>query len=548
MAALRGGEALLRLAAAVFLLMAVAMPVGALLLQLGALRWQELPSMFNLALDGAALLNSALLCLGVLAVTNLFGVPLGVALARVRLPGWVAMGVRLPYVIPPYVSTIAWIQLANPTNGFLTGLLPLNIYSLWGMIWVLGLHLTPFVALSVQDALNRVPASMEEAARVAGAGRREILRDITLPMALPALLASAGFVLASAAASFGVPYLLSASSSSPDPVLTTRIYQALELSPATGRPQAVLLALLLLVPGVGAPLLFRWMQGRRGFSVPAGGRAVEPVALPAAAAGVGLYVAVAALLPLIAVVIGSFTLRLGAGIGPSNLGLKPWIDLLSDGRLHRALLHSTILATAAATAACGAGLVLGWLAQRRGTALDRGIAAAARLPFLIPGSVLGLGLLLCWSQDIRFVLLDRVSLILSLPDTLWLLGLAYTARFVALPLDGARAALQSMHPSLEEAARISGAGTGGVLRDVTLPILMPALQSAWFLVFVPCFCELTLSVLLKGPETEVLGTLLFYLQSYADPSAAAVLAVLVVAVMGIGAAALWLAGRNRGAT
>jgi len=73
-----------------------------------------------------------------------------------------------------------------------------------------------------------------------------------------------------------------------------------------------------------------------------------------------------------------------------------------------------------------------------------------------------------------------------------------------------------------------------VLADISVPILKPTLKTAWFLVFVPCFCEVTLSVMLKGPSTEVLGTRLFYLQSYADPASAAVLAVLVVGMMVLG--------------
>jgi iron(III) transport system permease protein len=104
-------------------------------------------------------------------------------------------------------------------------------------------------------------------------------------------------------------------------------------------------------------------------------------------------------------------------------------------------------------------------------------------------------------------------------------------KLLALPLDSARAALQGLHPSLEEGARIAGASWLGALRDVTLPLLAPSLRTAWVLVFLPAFCEVTLSVLLRGPRTEVLGTRLFSLQSYGAPQQAAVLALLVTLVV-----------------
>lgn len=527
-------------AVAAALLLFVAVPLGLLLLRAGD------PGAALAHADAA--LNTLLLCAGVLALALAVGVPLGFALARVRMPGWLVGASTLPYAIPPYVTTIAWIQLANPTNGLLTRWLPLDVYGLGGMIWVLGLHLSPFVSLAVRDALGRLDPALEEAALLCGASPVRVVRDVTLPMVLPAVIAAAGFVVGATAASFGVPYLLSAPSDTPVPVLTTRIYQALELAPATGRPLAVTLALGLLVVGVGLPALLRLAEGRRSYAVAKTGKRVAPVRAPWALAGVGLYLLVAVGLPVASIAATSLMARFGGGLGPENLTLANWEKVLGSARTLDALGRSLLLAAAAATATVVVGALVAHAAERTSSPFTRALAALARAPYMVPGTVLALGLLLAFSQEVRVIVAERATFALALADTAWMLGIAYSVKFLALPVDGTRAALRAVHPSLEEAARIAGAGWGRTLKDVTLPLLAPALGTAWFLVFVPSFCEVTLSVLLRGPRTEVLGTLLFYLQSYADPQSAAVLAMVVAGVLlgGMALMRLWRSAPSLG--
>ena len=421
--------------------------------------------------------NTLLLCGGVLGIALAVGLPVGLALSRVALPRWLTGACVLPYAIPPYVTTLAWIQLANPTNGLLTAWLPLDIYTLPGMAWVLGLHLSPFVSLAVRDALGRLDPALEEAARVSGASPARVVRDVTLPMVVPAIAAASGFVVSAAAASFGVPYLLSAPAAEPTPVLTTRIYSALELAPATGRPLAVTLALGLLVVGIGLPSLLRLAKGRRAYAVARVARVGTTGRSGWATAGVVAYVAVAAGLPLASIVSTTFMARFGGGLGLENLTFANWTKVLGAPRTIDALVRSAWLAALAATVAVTLGGLLAHAAERGGRPA-RWLAAAARAPYAIPGTVLALGMLLAFSQELRLVVLDRVSFVLALGDTAWILGIAYIAKFLALPLDSARAAVRALHPSLEEAARVSGAGWGRGLRDMTLPLLAPALRTA----------------------------------------------------------------------
>lgn len=535
------------------------------LLPLGVLGAEALdPSVWARALDPLtlrALWNSALLCLGVLALALVIGLPLGWLLGRARLPGravWRTL-LSVPYILPPYLGAIAWTQLLNPTTGLLNkvlmdhGLPALNIYSLGGMVWVIGLACAPFVFLGTADALGRVDPSLEEAARMAGASPARVLWDVTLPMALPAIAASASFVVAATSAAFGVPYLLTMGTSDPQPVLTTRIYQAMALDPATGRPVAISMAVLLLALGVGLPALAKRLEGRRSY-VSVTGKAArgEGVGLgrygALAQLGLGLYATIAVLLPAGTVAATSLMAHFGGGLGADNLTLSHWRQvLLERPDTLSALSRSLLLAAGSATAAAVVGGLVAWWAVRSRMRGRRALAFLARLPYAVPGTVLALGMLLAFSRPIRVIVAHRLTLGMALMDTSWLLGIAYAVKYLAFPVGNVEAALKGLDPTLEEAARMSGAGFGRVLKDVVVPLLLPGLIASWFLVAMPAFSEITMSVLLYGPRTPVVGTVLFNLQAYADPPAAAVLAVLVMAtVLGVSAGARVLSGGRVG--
>lgn len=544
--------------AVVALLLAVGLPLGALLASsagdLGA-AVGELGQPANLR----AMVNTLVVALGVTAFTIVAGVPLGILLGRTDIPRaatWRALATT-PYVVPPYITAIAWITLLNPTSGLLNaplaylGLPPIDIYGLGGMIFVMGLSSTPLVLLATADALGRADASYEEQARIAGAGPVRALVRVTLPLALPGILEGAGFVLATTTAAFGVPYLLASGSSRPDHVLTTRIYQALDLAPATGRSTAIALSLALLVVGLGLPAALRAARGRGRYTT-VSGKATRQAALalgaarPFAIAALVAYVSFGVALPLATIALTSVLGNIGLGLSADNLTFDHYRAVLwSRPDAVGAIGRSLVLAAGAATAATALGGLVAWLAKRT-TVPGRGLATAlARLPYAIPGTVLALGFLLAFSQEIRFILFERVTIAFALADTGWLLGLAYATKLLAFPTGRIEAGLQATDPSLEEAARISGAGFGGSLWRIGLPLVRSEVSAGWFLVFIAAFSEVTLSILLRGPETQVVGTLLFDLQTYGDPPSAAVLAVVITAVVLGGNAIVRVASRGR---
>lgn len=539
----------------------VLLAVGVPLLRLAAELAGHLAALATVAepLERKAALNTALLALGTTGFALAVGVPLGVLLGRADLPGAGRLRAlaTIPYIVPPYVSAIAWIALLNPTTGWLNaplralGLPTLDVYGLGGMVWVMGLEHAPLVLLATADALGRMDASLEEQARVAGARPWTVIARVTLPLAAPAILASASAVLASAAAAFGVPYLLASGAAAPSWVLTTRIAQHLDLDPSTGRPDAVALAVVLLALSSVIPALGYGWIARRSYAT-VGGKASRkaPLSLgrlrPVALGAVIGFVVVGAVVPLATLAMLSVTRDLGEPFGPGNLTLASYLEVLGRERDRMALLRSLWVAGGAATAAVAIGGLAAVLDAPRGDRTRRvaWLGWLVRLPYTIPGTVLALGMLLAWSQEIRLIVADRITFAFALADTGWLLLLAYAVKYAALPVGGIGAALASLDPALEEAARVSGAGWLATLRRVTLPLLAPSLVAGWFVVFLPAFTEVTMSVLLSGPKTRVVGVVLFELQTYGDPPAAAALAVVVAVVVLIGNALVaWLGSR-----
>ncbi|MBN8232062.1 iron ABC transporter permease [Corallococcus macrosporus] len=506
-----------------------------------------------LAAESGALVNTLGISLGATAWALCLGAPLAFLLFRTDLPlrGAFTVLFTLPSAIPAFIWGMGWLSLASPRAGYLNRMLGsdvLDLYGAAGIAFVEGLSGLPLVLLAGAAALRRVDPALEEAARVCGASPLRALLNTTVPLVLPALLSGSVMVFLMAASSFGVPYLLGVSASPPTRVLTTRIYELVLLGSEEGLPRASVLAsfLLLLTP---LALGLTWGLGRTGRVRLSAGKGVSPrvISLGAwrswALMGVGAVGGVLVVLPLAAILLTSLQRSFGAALTWDTLTLSHWSGVLWDARTVRATGRSVLLAAGAGLLVVGLGLAGALLrrAFRRGGA---GVEAMAVWPFAVPGTVLALALLVAFSRDWRLVVLDRFAFVLALAHTPWLLLVGYVAKYLALGERNSSEALAQVDPSLAEAARVGGAGPVRAFVDATLPLLRPALTVAFVLAFLACATEITLSVLLVPAGSEVLGTLLFELQSYADPAAAAVLACAFVALVVAGQAVLAWARRR----
>jgi len=525
------------------LLILVFYPSAVLVLQSFVVEGRLSPGHYlRIARDAATyqvLANSLVVSTWATAGGTALGVILAWLISRTDLPGrrlWRTI-LLLPYMIPPFIGAIAWVYLLSPVGYANQAWMALTgspdplfvIYGRTGIILVLILYGYPIVYLVTLGLFERMDPALEEAARMARAGPGRVLWDVTLPLILPGILAGALLLMMSSLANFGIPAILGFPARYF--VLTTRIYATiLNFDLRDNLRAAAALAMWLVVIAAVLMRLQPLVLRRRRFVV-VGGQATgrQQVALgrwryPVVAA-LAVFVAVSVVLPLVAVVLTSLIRAYGLPPARENLTLQHYATaLFGIPKVHRAVVNSLALAAGSATLivilAAGIGYLQARVRFRAAGILDLLIT----IPYAVPGTVVALAMILAWVRPIPFVGL-------RLYDTIWIILLAYVARFLAFGVRTVTAGLAQVHESLEEAARISGARPLDAFRDVVLPIIRPSLVSGWFLAFIPAVAELTLSILLYSAGNETLGVVVFGLHDEGKIALSAALAVLVTTLL-----------------
>jgi iron(III) transport system permease protein len=481
--------------------------------------------------------------LGAAAVSTLLAIPVAVLTVRTDLPGASALSAlcRLPLALPSYLLAMAWLRLWAPHSGLLQHVgLAWDLGSPWACALILGVAELPVVLLPLQSALKGVDPATEEAARIFGARPLRALWDASLRPSLPALFTGASLACASALAAFGVPLLLGSNSTHPFSVLTTTIYQDILQGTPASRASALALAFYLGLTS-GAVSVVAWLLSRRAARPPQG-KPQRPRVLslgawrwPLALMPWGT-VAALLLVPLAALAWSSLLPHAGSAL--TDVSLDAHTQLASRRGLWAAVVRSVVLASGAAAACTALGLLAAVPAQRSQSTLARGVAALLSVPYMLPGTVLALAILAAYARPVSLIVMERITFTLWVAGTSWLLLFAWVAKFSALALRPVSVALAGVGTTLDEAARISGAGPWRAFITGTLPALRGVLSGGAITVMLLSFTELTMSVLLVGPDTEVLGTVLFELHSYASPAESAALATWMTFITLVGFALL----------
>lgn len=482
----------------------------------------------------AALGNTLTASAGSVAVSVTLGTALALALGLMRLPGRVAMTflALAPMLIPSQIMALAWIELFGSSSPILAplGLAPAAgarnpLYSGAGVAWLMGIEHMPLVFLAVRAALGAVPSDLVEAARIAGAGPLRIVARVIAPLCLPQILAGAILAFAAAVGNFGVPALLGIPGRFP--MLTTLIYQRLNGFGPQVLGQVAVLALML-IGLAGLALLARSALIRR-LSVPvAAGRpfaGFDP--------GRGRGLALAALWAMLGVLlIAPIAALLGTALVPA-LGMRLTAETatlanvtqtLADPVIRRAFVNSLLLSLSAAALSALVALPFAWFAQIARQPLLRRLDTLADAPFVVPGTVLALAMILVFLPPLP-------GLGVSVYGTPVILLFAYLARFLPLVLRPVGGVAQAMEPALDEAARIAGAPALRRIARIFTPLAAPAAAAGAVLVVMTAFNELTLSALLWSAGTETVGVMIFALQQQGNSTGAAALSVLSLALV-----------------
>jgi iron(III) transport system permease protein len=186
----------------------------------------------------------------------------------------------------------------------------------------------------------------------------------------------------------------------------------------------------------------------------------------------------------------------------------------------RSIVNSTKLATMAAAIAVVIGASVAYLDLRTTVRGRRLLDYLAILPLGLPGTVMAVGILLAFLRSP-----------IPIYGTIWILLVAYVARFVPLATRSANATFRQVDASLEEAGRITGASWWVAVRRILFPLARPGLLVAFLLVFIPSFGELSATILLYGSGTETIAIAIYRLNDLGQLEVVSALAVFTIAVV-----------------
>ncbi|WP_299500028.1 iron ABC transporter permease [uncultured Roseobacter sp.] len=482
-------------------------------------------------------LESSLLS-AVLALLGGTTAALVLGLTDIRWKGAFTFLLLIPMMIPPHVTAIAWVQALGPSSPLLKtlGVAPEigtthPLYSREGVIFLLGIQHAPLVFLVVLAALRSLPREMSDAARVAGAGPGRLLARIILPLLAPTLVAGFALAFVSALGNFGIPALLGIPARYT--TLPVLIWQRLASFGPSVLSDVAAIAALVAVIAIAAVLAQMWLAHRSRNALIGPPQAPLSIALGPARPVVELSMAMVVLgtlvLPLTALFATALVITYGLPLTAETLTLKNFAEVLfRQSVTARAFLNSTLIAgVAAITIALLCTLLARYMVAREpGTRrLGTGMATLAEITYAIPGLVISIAFILAFIKPLPL-------LNLSIYNTLTIILLAYLCAFFAIALKPVSAAYLQLDPTLDEAARVAGAGFGTRMRRITAPLIAPAAASGAILVFLTAYNEVTVSALLWSSGNETIGTTIFnYEDGGSTTLAAAMSAVTVVATV-----------------
>ncbi|MBR5790254.1 MAG: iron ABC transporter permease [Phascolarctobacterium sp.] len=446
----------------------------------------------------------------------------------------------VPFMLPSFIGALAWKMLLSPHSGYINKMWmemfnttePLfNIYSYAGIALVEVMYLFPFVFIQVCGALERMDPTLEESARISGAGLLTITRKITIPLVLPSIMSGALLIMLYSMAHFGTVAVLGIEQGIYN--IPTLIYEKIHQSAgsfASIRTGTVLATVL-----IASAALIIWTQQKilsRGHYQIIGGKSFRPMELKLRGLRYPLlifclaYIGFTIVLPTVVIFLVGGVQTYGLSIlDPNNLSLDNYKYILFEYDVTRdAIWNSVTLGLAAAFITMFAGVMISYVIVKMKVKGKGILEFLGMLPFSVPGSVIALGVILAWSGAYG----------INIYNTVWIILVSYIARYMAFSLKANSAALEQVHDSLMEASRSCGASMWQSLKDIVIPLVRPGMISAFFLIFLPALRELTVSIMLYAPTTRTIGVAIYTLNEDGETVMSTALAgiALILIVLG----------------
>ena len=484
-------------------------------LQAGSFTIQHFKNIVESLGDVKTLLtNSMIFSVGSAAIALVYGTALAWLAERSDAPfrKLAYVSAYVSFAIPGIIKVVGWIMLMGPKAGILNAPIvammgaPLfNIFSLSGMVLVESFLWIPIVFLLMSTPFRSMDPSLEEAATTSGSTGWQVFCKVTFPLALPSVLAVLILTFIRSLEAFEIPALIGIPAGVE--VLTTKIYLQIKggLIPKYGEASAYSIILIGLVT-LGLFPYYRITSKTYKFTT-ISGKAYRPhrIQLRKWRWLGGLLMLVLPLLqflPIVAITWSSFLpfAQVPSRKALSLLTFNNYVTAFNDSGIIRSVMNSLTVSMTSATGAILITFFAAWLIVRASIKSRWILDQMAMLPLVFPGIVMGIAIL-------------KMYLMLPVPvyGTLWILILAFIARYLPYGIRFSHSALLSLHKELEEGAMVSGASWFQMMRQVVVPLIMPALLAGWIYVFLITFKELSIALLLYSPGSQVVAVTIWEL-------------------------------------
>jgi iron(III) transport system permease protein len=486
---------------------------------------------------GEVSLNTAIYVVGSVLVALVLSVSLAYLFERTDIPGRriLAPMALAPMAVPVVVMAIAWALVANPANGPLAIVIrqtlgfSIDIYSLPGMIVVMGIFGVPSMYLMIAPAFARLNPELEEAAAAVGAPLMRRLRLIVFPLIGPAVSAATMLFVVVVLEGFSIPALLGL----PDQIFVFSSLIQHSLEPPTGSPnygQATTYGVLILILSFAMLLIYRRrIRDTHRFKVVVG-KAYRQSRTPLGKwripvfTVVALYMLIGIVLPILALLWTSLSpfSRPISWDGLSDLTFAQFAKILSDPGMGEVMLNTAIVVLVTATATTAMSVWIAVAAHRRSFRGSAVLFESTYLVFGIPSVVLGAAVLFLY-------------LFIPIPiyGTVWIIIVALVTRFLPRGSRLVQTALLQLDEGLIEAARVTGASPFTVTVKILLPLLRQALWKCWLWVFAHALGELPIALLLTSADNRTLVVEVWdtFTSSVNYPQASALAVIILVISM-----------------
>jgi iron(III) transport system permease protein len=393
-----------------------------------------------------------------------------------------------------------------------------------GLIFVMALYVSPYVYLTVQAMMQRMDASLEEASLISGASLAKTIRNVVLPLSLPAILSAGILVVTRVLEEFAIPGVLGAPSGIY--TITTYIYyQAISYVPPRYEVAALLASLLMGATAILLALQSRILGGGRAFTTVSGkGHAPRILRLGPwrylTLAYALIYIAATVALPYMVLLYAAFVSQWGAPPVPSNFTLANFISTFDPALSARSgLTNSLILAVSGATMATLLTLIISYMITS-GTSWWRSVLDfISAIPLAMPGPVIAVAMLWAYQGEP-----------FALYGTLWILLLAYVTHYLPYGVRTITGSFRQISGDFARAAAVCGASRTTGFRDILFPLVRPGILAGWMLMFVSMIRELSSSIFLFVPGTETTAVTMLEMWQEARFSGVAVLSLTLITI------------------